>query len=106
MEEIVKNLLELRFDIGIIDLEMPEKELHRRKCNHAAYVIRSGEKLEGEDREFVAENPQVFLEGNDDYKIIKVNNLKYEVYIGTKQRCRFFKEIHASEYVMFLMELI
>ena len=108
MEEIVRRLKDLR-QLGKLpetEEEVNSRDVHNYYCNHAGYVIRSGEKLCGDDRAFVIAHPEVFLTDDDKFLIMETNNLKFEVFVDKKMKARFFNMRDASEYVMFLKELI
>ena len=101
-KQIIQNVLDLRV--------LPPKTREDSELNisitKAVYTLRSGEKLCCKDKVFLVEHPELYLNDNDTFRIIKVNNLKYEVFIKRNMVARFFNQEDAAEYVMFKLKLI
>ena len=99
---IAKNIIKLK----VIPAKTDEDKLLNHLAEHSAYVVRSGERLDVVDKFFLIDHPETFLLDDSQYRIVKANSLRYDVYIRNQPRARFYRQDKAREYVLLLMELI
>ena len=100
-KQIIENVRKLK----ILPPKTEEDSRHNHNANHCAYVVRSGDRATGKDRQFLINHPQVFIE-DIDYTLVKVNSLKYEVYHRNNPISRFYQQSRACEYILMLLQLI
>ena len=100
--EIAKNIMKTR----ILPSSGGSDDEHNHTANHCAYVVRSGDRATGKDRQFLINHPQVFLIDDSQYRIIEASTIRYEVFVENNIRARFFHEDKACEYVLLLNKLI
>jgi len=82
-----------------------EAQKQNTLANRCVYELTGTDRIHtGECIDFMIEHGETYL--NDEYKVVKVNNLKYEVYFRNNPIARFFTQKRSSEYVMMLMGLI
>ena len=101
-KQIIENVQKLK----ILPPKTEEDSRQNHTANHCAYVVRSGDRATGKDRQFLIDHPQVFLIDDSQYRIIEASTIRYEVYVENNIRARFFQEDKACEYVLLLNELI
>lgn len=101
-EKIINKLKEVRVHKAI----SPEDRELKSMISYILYVLNSGMKLQGSQREFLISHPKYVLVDDSQYRVTRINNLKFEVYYRNNPIARFFKLERSIEYVLLLIEII